>query len=404
MTLANKIGKMDSKGRKIVVCDNGTGFVKVGYAGCNFPAHIFPSMVGRPIIRATNKIGDIEVKDLMVGDEASKLRSMLEVTYPMENGIVKNWDDMCHVWDYTFGPEKMGIDPRNCKIMLTEPPMNPTKNREKMLEVMFEKYGFAGAFVAIQAVLTLYAQGLQSGVVVDSGDGVTHICPVYEGFTLPQIRRLDIAGRDITVYLIKLLLLRGYAFNHSADFETVRMMKEKLCYVGYNIEQEQKLATETTVLVENYQLPDGRIIKVGGERFEAPEALFQPHLINVEGQGIAELLFDTIQRCDIDIRPELYKHIVLSGGSTMYPGLPSRLERELKQLYLERVLKGDAERLSKLKIRIEDPPRRKDMVFIGGAVLADVMKDRDNFWISREEYQEKGVQAALEKLMPGGAS
>ncbi|XP_066983337.1 actin-related protein 2 isoform X7 [Macrobrachium rosenbergii] len=401
---------MDSKGRKIVVCDNGTGFVKVGYAGCNFPAHIFPSMVGRPIIRATNKIGDIEVKewahfpDLMVGDEASKLRSMLEVTYPMENGIVKNWDDMCHVWDYTFGPEKMGIDPRNCKIMLTEPPMNPTKNREKMLEVMFEKYGFAGAFVAIQAVLTLYAQGLQSGVVVDSGDGVTHICPVYEGFTLPQIRRLDIAGRDITVYLIKLLLLRGYAFNHSADFETVRMMKEKLCYVGYNIEQEQKLATETTVLVENYQLPDGRIIKVGGERFEAPEALFQPHLINVEGQGIAELLFDTIQRCDIDIRPELYKHIVLSGGSTMYPGLPSRLERELKQLYLERVLKGDAERLSKLKIRIEDPPRRKDMVFIGGAVLADVMKDRDNFWISREEYQEKGVQAALEKLMPGGAS
>lgn len=88
----------------------------------------------------------------------------------------------------------------------------------------------------------------------------------------------------------------------------------------------------------------------------------------------------------------------------MYPGLPSRLERELKQLYLERVLKGDVERLSKLKIRIEDPPRRKDMVFIGGAVLADVMKDRDNFWISREEYQEKGVQAALEKLMPGGAS
>ncbi|KAG7161535.1 Actin-related protein 2-like 2 [Homarus americanus] len=276
-------------------------FVKVGYAGCNFPAHIFPSMVGRPIIRATNKIGDIEVKDLMVGDEASKLRSMLEVTYPMENGIVKNWDDMCHM--------------------------------------MFEKYGFAGAFVAIQAVLTLYAQGLQSGVVVDSGDGVTHICPVYEGFTLPQIRRLDIAGRDITVYMIKLLLLRGYAFNHSADFETVRMMKEKLCYVGYNIEQEQKLSTETTVLVENYQLPDGRIIKVGGERFEAPEALFQPHLINVEGQGIAELLFDTIQRCDIDIRPELYKHIVLSGGSTMYPGLPSRLERELKQLHLERVLK-----------------------------------------------------------------
>ncbi|XP_052369067.1 actin-related protein 2-A-like [Oncorhynchus keta] len=350
---------MDSQGRKVVVCDNGTGFVKCGYAGSNFPEHIFPALVGRPIIRSTAKVGNIEIKDLMVGDEASELRSMLEVNYPMENGIVRNWDDMKHLWDYTFGPEKLNIDSRNCKILLTEPPMNPTKNREKIIEVMFETYQFSGVYIAIQAVLTLYAQGLLTGVVVDSGDGVTHICPVYEGFSLPHLtRRLDIAGRDITRYLIKvpltphlLLLLRGYAFNHSADFETVRMMKEKLCYVGYNIEQEQKLALETTVLVESYQ----------------------------------------------DTRSEFYKHIVLSGGSTMYPGLPSRLERELKQLYLERVLKGDVDKLSKFKIRIEDPPRRKHMVFLGGAVLADIMKDKDNFWLTREEYQEKGVRV-LEKL------
>lgn len=389
---------MDSQGRQVIVCDNGTGFVKCGYAGHNFPAFTFPSLVGRPIIRAAHKIGDIEVKDLMVGDEASKLRSMLEVAYPMENGIVRNWEDMCHIWDYTFGPNQMNIDATNCKVLLTEPPMNPLKNREKMIEVMFEKYQFAGAYIAIQAVLALYAQGLLTGVVVDSGDGVTHICPVYEGYALSHLtRRLDIAGRDITRYLIKLLLLRGYAFNHSADFETVRMIKEKLCYIGYNIEQEQKLALETTFLVEPYTLPDGRVIKLGGERFEAPEALFQPHLINVEGQGIAELVFNTIQAGDIDIRPELYKHIVLSGGSTMYPGLPSRLEREIKQLYLERVLKGETEKLAKFKIRIEDPPRRKDMVFIGGSVLADVMKDKATFWISREEYLEKGIKV-LEKL------
>merc|ERR1712117_98805 len=238
---------------------------------------------------------------------------------------------------------------------------------------MFEKYGFDSAYIAIQAVLTLYAQGLLTGVVVDSGDGVTHICPVYEGFALPHLtRRLDIAGRDITRYLIKLLLLRGYAFNHTADFETVRMMKEKLCYVGYNIHAEQKLAQETTFLVEPYTLPDGRVSKVGGERFEASEALFQPHLINVEGKGIAEFVFDAIQSAEMDMRPELYK---------------------------ERVLKGDTDRLSKFKIRIEDPPRRKDMVFIGGAVLADVMKDRDDFWMSKAEYQEQGINV-LEKLGP----
>jgi actin-related protein 2 len=389
---------MDSQGRKVVICDNGTGFVKTGYAGSNFPAHIFPSLVGRPILRSNTKVGDIEIRDLMIGDEASQLRSMLEVNYPMENGIVRSWEDMIHLYDYTFGPQKLNINPRECKLLLTEPPMNPTKNREKMIEVMFEHYQFDGLYIAIQAVLTLYAQGLLTGVVVDSGDGVTHICPVYDGFALPHLtRRLDIAGRDITRYLIKLLLLRGYAFNHSADFETVRMMKEKLCYVGYDIEQEQKLALETTILVESYTLPDGRVIKVGGERFEAPEALFQPHLINVEGPGVAELLFNTINAADIDTRPEFYKHIVLSGGSTMYPGLPSRLEREIKQLYLERVLKGDREKLSKFKIRIEDPPRRKHMVFLGGAVLADIMKDKETFWMTRKEYQEKGLKV-MEKL------
>ncbi|XP_043256981.1 actin-related protein 2 isoform X1 [Colletes gigas] len=395
---------MDSKGRKIIVCDNGTGFVKCGYAGANFPAHIFPSVVGRPIIRAVNKMGDIDVKqeynirDLMVGDEASKFRSMLEISYPMQNGIVRNWEDMCHVWDYTFGKEKMNINPKECKILLTEPPMNPITNREKMIEVMFEKYGFAGTYIAIQAVLTLYAQGLLSGVVVDSGDGVTHICPVFEEYALHHLtRRLDIAGRDITMYLIKLLMLRGYAFNHSADFETVRMLKEKLCYIGYNIETEDKLALETTVLVESYTLPDGRVIKVGGERFAAPEALFQPHLINVEAQGIAELVFSTIQAANIDIRSELYKHIVLSGGSTMYPGLPSRLEREIKQLYLQRVLKNDTSKLNKFKIKIEDSPRRKHMVFMGGAVLAEIAKDRDSVWITKEEYEEKGL-SVLKKL------
>lgn len=163
-------------------------------------------------------------------------------------------------------------------------------------------------------------------------------------------------------------MLRGYAFNHTADFETVRIMKEQLCYVAHDIEEEQRLALETTVLVESYtvlicklycwvidifnyfflkiKLPDGRVIKLGGERFEAPEILFQPHLANCEGVGIAELLFNTIQTADIDIRPEFYKHIVLSGGTTMYPGFASRLEREITQLYLERVLKGDVQRLS----------------------------------------------------------
>ncbi|CRK36010.1 hypothetical protein BN1708_016497, partial [Verticillium longisporum] len=286
--------------------DGGTGFLKVGYAAQNFPEFQYPSMVGRPILRTEEKgDNDLAIKDIMCGDEAAAARTMLQISYPMENGIVKKWDDMQHLWDYTFF-EKMKVDPRGRKILLTEPPMNPLRNREQMCEVMFDRYGFGGVYVAIQAVLALYAQGLSS------------------------------AGRDVTRNLIALLLRRGYALNRTADFETVRQIKEKLCYVSYDLELDKRLSEDTTTLVESYTLPDGRVIRVGSERFEAPECLFQPHLVDCEQPGMAEFLFNTIQAADVDVRSSLFKAIVLSGGSSMYPGLPSRLEKELKQLWLTR--------------------------------------------------------------------
>jgi len=303
---------------------------------------------------------------------------------------------MEHVWDYTWN-ERLKINPPECKVLLTEAPMNPKANRVKMVETMFEKYGFHGVYVAVQAVLVLYAQGLLDGVVLDSGDGVTHVIPVCEGYSMPNlVRRLDIAGSDVTRYLIKLLLLRGYAFNRTADFETVRQIKEKLCYVGYDLRIEEQLATETTTLVDTFTIPDGRVIRMGQERYLAPEVLFQPHLIDVDAMGMADQLFDCIQKADIDLRSKFYQHIVLSGGTTMFPGLPSRLEKEIRELYLQRVLKGRKELLAKFKCRIEDPPRRKHMVFLGGAVLADIMKEKEAFWMLKSEWDEMGPRV-LEK-------
>jgi len=378
-------------GRKPIVCDNGTGFVKCGFAGDNFPAHIFPSMIGRPLMRFEEEFKNVELKDVMVGDECAQHRAMLETSYPLENGVVTDWKGVINLWDYTFN-ERLKVDPKEHKILLTEPPMNPRDNQKKMLSCMFETYNFAAAKVSIQAMLVLYAQGLLTGLVVDSGDGVTHIVPVWEGVCPPTlIKRLNVAGRHITRYLIKLLQVRGYAFNRSADFETVRQIKEKFCYIGYDLDVEKRLALDTTVLMQSYTLPDGRVIKLGPERYEASEVLFKPSLIDVEGAGMHDMLFNMIQEADVDLRPAFYKHIVLSGGSTMYPGLPSRLEKEMKDLYLNKILKGDTKRLAKFKLRIEDPPRRKHMVFLGGSVLADIMKDRAEFWISREEWAEHGA-------------
>jgi len=376
--------------KRPIVCDNGTGFVKLGFSGDNFPKFIFPSMIGRPLMRYEEEFKDIELKEVMVGDECAKYRSMLETSYPVENGVVRDWVGMKHLYDYSFF-EKMKINPADHKILLTEPPLNPKENQAKMLKAMFETYGFAAAKVNIQAMLVLYAQGLLTGVVVDSGDGVTHVVPVWEGVCPPNlIKRLNVAGRHITRHLIKLLQVRGYAFNRTADFETVRQIKEKLCYIGYDLEVEKRLALETTTLVQSYTLPDGRVIKIAQERYEAPEVLFNPSLLDLESDGIQHMLFNMIQEADIDLRASFYKHIVLSGGTTMYPGLPSRLEKEMKELYLEKILKGKTENMAKFKLRIEDPPRRKHMVFLGGSVLADIMKDRPEFWISKQEWEEQG--------------
>ncbi len=407
---ASQRRKMSSDGKLPIVCDNGTGFVKLGYAGSYFPAHVFPSMIGTPTIKYSEEYTDVELKRIVVGDEAAKYRHMLDVRYPISAGKILYWKgdySIEHVWDYAFN-EKLRIDPTERKILLTEAPMNPTENRRRMLEVMFERYRFAGASVSMQAMLVLYAQGLLTGVVLDAGDGVSHCVPVWEGLLVPRwIKRLDVAGRNVTERLVKLLQARGHNFHRSADLDTVRQIKEKHCYVGYDLKVEERLARDTTTLSRRYKLPDGRNIILGPERYEAPEVLFQPHLGDekyAEQKGIHEMIYNMISEADIDLRRDFYKHIVLSGGSTMYPGLPTRLEKEIKALYLKHTLAGNTKNLGKLKLRVEDPPRRKHMVFIGGAVLANIMKDKPEFWISKAEYDDMGVDQCMAKKLGGTTS
>jgi len=384
-----------------IVCDNGTGFVKLGYAGDYFPTHVFPSMVGTPTMKYSEEFEDVDLKKVVVGDEAQKYRHMLEVKYPVAAGKILYWKgdySIHHIWEYAW-KEKLEINPSEHNILLTEAPSNPKSNKLRMLEAMLEKYQFAGATCVMQAILALYAQGLDTGVVLDAGDGVSHCIPVWEGVMLKnEIKRLDVAGRNVTERLIKLLQARGHNFHRSADMDTVRQIKEKHCYIGYDLAVENKLAVDTTCLTTKYKLPDSRVITLGAERFQAPEVLFQPHLGDekyAEQKGIHEMVYNMIMGCDIDLRKDFFKRIVLSGGSTMYPGLPTRLEKEIQKLVLERNFKGDKALLKKFKIKVEDPPRRKYMVFLGGAVLADLMKDNQEFWISKEEWAEKGGERVL---------
>lgn len=364
-----------------VVIDNGTASIKAGFAGSSKPKVLVGTKVGRPKHMRIMPGGALELdqgSSIFVGPKLDEHRGAFVLEHPMDKGMVTDggWDAMERLWEHVYSKQCLNAKQEEHPVLLTEAPLNQRKNRDQIAEIFFESIRAPALFFTPPSVLSLYASGRTTGVVLDVGEGVTHAVPVYEGFALQHsVVRSDVAGRDVTKQLQMQLRRAGLSFTTTAESELVKKIKEESCYLT-----PSPLANENTIKESNtpYQLPDGQTVNLSTERYQAPNVLFDPSLIGSEEPGAAEVLVNSIMKSDIDLRSKLFSQIVLAGGSSLTPGFGDRMLYEVR-----------SRAPSHLRIRISAPPERLHSAYVGGSILASLSTFK-SMWVSRSEYEEHG--------------
>lgn len=383
-----------------IVIDNGTASIKAGFAGSSKPKVVVGTKVGRPKHTRVMPGGAMEAeqdsRSLFVGRKLDEHRGAFLLEYPMDKGSVTDngWDAMEALWQHIYSKQCLNAKQEEHPVLMTEAPLNSRRNRDSIAEIFFESIRAPALYFTPPSVLSLYASGRTTGVVLDVGEGVMQAVPVYEGFALTHsVSRSDVAGRDVTRNLQLQLRRAGLSFTTTAEHDLVKTIKEDVCYLTPTPTLQDTAGVSNASVSAavdaktQYQLPDGQTITLSSERFQAPSVLFDPSLIGSEEPGAADVLVNSIQRSDLDLRPKLYSQIVLAGGSTLTPGFGDRMLYEVR-----------ARSPSHTRIRISAPPERIHSAYVGGSILASLATFK-NMWVSRAEYEEKGSTALHKSVL-----
>ena len=368
-----------------IIVDIGSGEVKAGFSGEENPKVIFKNYFGEPkynkILRIFNNESQ-ELNEKFIGEDCDKYMGIIKLRFPVKHGIFQNEQDILSIFDYIYS--KLGISSQEIKehpVLITEPLLNPYTNREKIACSLFDNLGVPALFFASQPILSLFSTSNTSGVVLESGDGITQSCVVFEGYSIPcSYERYNYGGSDVTEYLKNLLKKRGYNFYNSTEYRLVNEIKENSCFCfGGNIKndiKDSKKALNRNLI--NYYLPDGSSIPIGDERLLATEILFKPEYIGKEYLSLPDMIISSVNKVDIQLRTKLYENILLSGGNTGFNGLHEQMNSELKN------------KLTKnMKINLQKPEKPQYCCWFGGNIIS-TLEIFKKMWVTRNDWTEKG--------------
>jgi len=374
-TLQKRIRAPD---QRTIVIDNGSGTMKGGFAGEDEPRATFDTKVGR---RCPQRLLTIEEDsdDVCLAEQQrwSCSHDGFNMLCPIQNGMITDWDAMEKLWDHMF---HSGLEaaPSQHAVVMTEPPLIPKQQREQIVRILFDSFHVPALFLQSQAALSLSATSRSTGVVLELGEGFCHCVPIFQGFTLPHaVTRVNVGGKQLSERMGDLLLDRGCTFSTDADLDWLRELKEHHCFVAYDLQLELQRAAKPS-LHRSARLPSGRSISISAERFLCPEALFDPPLAGADGPGIHVQTVAAINKCDPDLTSTLFSNIILSGGSSLFPGLAQRLQRQVRALAPAGV-----------PVTIIAPAGRQYAAWVGGSVVAS-LKGSGSAWITRQEYDDCG--------------